>query len=323
MFDSKAFPDTSPSVQPSDSRNTPEWNFFPECPIPYEDGELLLSSSQSEGKNTHVYVYRLFQDTVPRPVFGEYDAIVLHLHNAVTLERRYDGVWKSGLSSPGGLCINPKSAATTYKWTGSPVCAAIAIAPSIFTTLTDEIGNRDPSLVEIIGNFNFNDPAIEHICRNLVDEVKTAELGGPIFTELMGQALGILLLRKHSTLSVIRDLPLQKLTQTQISCIDAYIDAHLEKSMTLRELAASIGLSPSYFSKLFKYTMGIPPHQYVIKWRVEQAQHLLREGKMTIAEVAAKVGFTDQSHLTHHFKHLLGITPRALLVESKYLQKPD
>jgi AraC family transcriptional regulator len=305
-----------PLLSPHPLRDEHPWHSFRECPIPYEDGELLFSSYHSHWKDTYVYVYRLFQDTVPRPVFGQFDAVVLHLHNAVKLERRFEGAWKRGISSPNGLCINPKYAPTTYQWTGSPVCAAVSISPSMLSNLIHEIGNTDPTHVELIESFNFHDPAIEYLCRSLVNEVQTAELGGQMFAELLGQGLGVLLLRKYSTLSLVRTMPVQKLTPSQLRAVDEYIDAHLEKRITLAELGAFVNLSASYFAKLFKASTGIAPHQYVIKWRIERAKGLLLEGKLTIAEIATKVGFTDQSHLTYHFKRLHGITPRKVLIRA-------
>lgn len=51
-------------------------------------------------------------------------------------------------------------------------------------------------------------------------------------------------------------------------------------------------------------------HQYVIRCLVERSKELLMQGEMAIAEVAREVGFVDQSHLTRHFKRLVGITPK-------------
>jgi AraC-like DNA-binding protein len=60
----------------------------------------------------------------------------------------------------------------------------------------------------------------------------------------------------------------------------------------------------------FKAATGLPPHQYVLARRVEGAQQLLQQDRdLSLAEVAACVGFSDQSVFTHHFKRLAGVTP--------------
>jgi len=60
----------------------------------------------------------------------------------------------------------------------------------------------------------------------------------------------------------------------------------------------------------FKAATGLPPHQYVIARRVERAKRLLQAGTdLSLAEVAACVGFSDQSQFCQHFKRLVDVTP--------------
>ena len=79
---------------------------------------------------------------------------------------------------------------------------------------------------------------------------------------------------------------------------------------TLEQMAAAARLSPYHFARQFKAATGLPPHQFVIRRRVERAKQLLQTGGgFSLAEVAARVGFSDQSQFTHHFKRLVGVTP--------------
>ena len=86
---------------------------------------------------------------------------------------------------------------------------------------------------------------------------------------------------------------------------------NLEGNPTLEQMAAVVHLSPYHFARQFKATTGLPPYQYVIARRVERAQHLLRaDDELSLVEVALRVGFSDQSKFSFHFKRLIGITPR-------------
>ena len=71
------------------------------------------------------------------------------------------------------------------------------------------------------------------------------------------------------------------------------------------------GLSPFHFARQFKEATGHPPHDYLVRLRVDRARELiLRHGRdWTMATVAAESGFADQSHLARHFKRVLGVTP--------------
>jgi AraC-like DNA-binding protein len=68
-----------------------------------------------------------------------------------------------------------------------------------------------------------------------------------------------------------------------------------------------------HFARQFKNATRLPPHQYLILRRVERAKQLLQAGSgLSLAEVAAHSGFSDQSHLSRHFKRLVGVSPAAI-----------
>ena len=78
----------------------------------------------------------------------------------------------------------------------------------------------------------------------------------------------------------------------------------------LERLARELGTHPSHLVRVFRREYGLPPHRYVVGRRLDRARPLLLAG-MPIAEVATATGFHDQSHLTRHFRALLGTTPGA------------
>jgi AraC-like DNA-binding protein len=92
----------------------------------------------------------------------------------------------------------------------------------------------------------------------------------------------------------------------------AYIEDHLDQSLSLTQLAAVVQISPDYFSHWFKQSLGVSPHQYIIKCRLQRAKQLIIQGELTIAEVARKVGFANQAHLNRHFKRVFGMTPKEI-----------
>lgn len=92
----------------------------------------------------------------------------------------------------------------------------------------------------------------------------------------------------------------------------AYLDANAAKGVSLEELAAVAGLSPFHLLRVFRDTVGVPPHAYQTQARVAQAKMLLGAG-VPPAQAAVAAGFVDQSHLTRHFKRLYGVPPGAFL----------
>jgi AraC-like DNA-binding protein len=87
-----------------------------------------------------------------------------------------------------------------------------------------------------------------------------------------------------------------------------YLAAHVAENVSLSALAAVAGLDPYSLVRGFSRAHGLPPHAWLVQARVRRAKELLRSGR-TPADAAIEVGFADQSHLTRHFKRLLGFTP--------------
>ena len=86
------------------------------------------------------------------------------------------------------------------------------------------------------------------------------------------------------------------------------LDARTAEGITLGDAAHLLHAHPTHLVRAFTHTHGLPPHQYLTGRRVELARQLLLDGQRP-AEVAAAVGFHDQSHLTRHFKRYLGVSP--------------
>lgn len=95
--------------------------------------------------------------------------------------------------------------------------------------------------------------------------------------------------------------------------IESLMHERMGESLLLADLAAAVGISPCYFSRLFHSTFGQPPHQYLLELRLQRARSLLEAKQCgAIADVAAMTGFSDQSHLTRRFRRRFGTTPSAV-----------
>lgn len=87
-----------------------------------------------------------------------------------------------------------------------------------------------------------------------------------------------------------------------------YLHDNYATTIHLQDLADTVALSPYHFLRLFKANLGLPPHTYLTQLRIHRAKALLNAGH-AIADVAQLVGFTDQSHLSRHFKRIVGVPP--------------
>jgi AraC-like DNA-binding protein len=90
-----------------------------------------------------------------------------------------------------------------------------------------------------------------------------------------------------------------------------FIDTHIDQPISLDNLAAAAAVSPFHFHRQFKKATGMTPHQYVIWMRVKRARNLLAQSNLPLVEIAARVGFSDQSQFTNNFRKVTSVTPKA------------
>lgn len=87
--------------------------------------------------------------------------------------------------------------------------------------------------------------------------------------------------------------------------------AHLDGNVSLDRLASECGLSRSHFARAFRTATGLPPHKWLLAQRIELAQDLLRNSKLSLKEIATRCGFTDHSHFTRVFSRMTQASPSA------------
>jgi AraC-like DNA-binding protein len=99
--------------------------------------------------------------------------------------------------------------------------------------------------------------------------------------------------------------------------VEEYIDAHLDSALGIQELAASVGISVSHFSRSFLRSVGLTPHSYIMRRRLTRAQDLLARTDRSLAEVALTTGFSDQSHFCRRFREFIGLPPRSFRMQHR------
>jgi AraC family transcriptional regulator len=141
-------------------------------------------------------------------------------------------------------------------------------------------------------------------------ELTAGGAGGPLAAESLANVLTVQLIRHVAAPHQPERERDGALPRGRLRAVVEYIEEHLDASPTLEQIAAVAHLSPYHFARQFKAATGLPPHQYIIARRVERAKQFLQgAGDVSLAEVAAQAGFSDQSQFSHHFKRLVGVTP--------------
>ena len=162
------------------------------------------------------------------------------------------------------------------------------------------------------GQFRFADPLLTHLGRQLLGAASTPPALGLGYVEALTQALCMHLLEHYATPELApRRTPSPQLPPPVLARIDAYLEAHASAPITLAALASLANLSVFHFAYRFKLTLGVPPYQYVLGWRIRRAQALLRAKQLPVAAIGDALGFATPAHFAAAFKRVVGCSLRA------------
>lgn len=210
------------------------------------------------------------------------------------------------------IAIIPAGITHSCSWDTPAQFMVLAIEP----TLLQQVGQDwvNPDRIELLPQFMSESDALMHsILSTLKAEAEQGGMGSQLLIDSLKTALAVHLLRNYCATRPKLSSDTHGLPQSKLALVKDYINHHLHQDLKLTELAAIVQLSPYYFLRLFKQSMGITPHQYILQCRLHQAKYLLQHSQLSIVEIAARTGFCDQSHLTRSFKRIVGATPKQIL----------
>jgi len=238
----------------------------------------------------------------------------LHLSAPHRLVQRQDGKTCGGLVATNDAAITPAGMHGYWRTDAASEDMSMLLEDGFIRRVATETG-VEPEGVEVVPLFSAPEPQIERIGLSLLSEMDTRGLRGELYAESLATVLALHLLRNHSSLGrrsrrrIGREGGYSKRVLGQAT---DYINDNLPKKLTLAEIAGAAHMSHHHFARSFKAATGLSAHQYVIQQRVQRAKTLLSDTDLSVAEVAMAVGFSNSSHLAHHVRRLLDVTPSAL-----------
>jgi AraC family transcriptional regulator len=276
-----------------------------EC-VPLAPGTPTLSSAHSPWEGTLLERHRhgpYRADDHEHPTYF----LCLHLSEPAPLLWRTNGTSGSKVVGPGSLVLLSRGTHDSVSFPKPVERILFTLEPRVFQhALQEHHTGRD---VELVDQWGVQDRQIEYILRALEADLDAGSPAGKLFGQSLTNALAVHLQRRYSvtppkTMNLRGGLPSARLKRVQ-----EYIEANLDQEVALSQLAATAGMSSHYFAELFKQSVGLSPHQYVLRRRIQRARKLLHDSNMRILEAGVRSGFSDQSHFTKIFRRMVGVTP--------------
>ena len=273
-------------------------------------GEPCAASNRRQwvGLEALRYHYQPPNEALQPPL--THHSLLLFLHTPKEFELQCDGVNRVVPPPAGSVLVVPAGSPARYRWSNHSDSLHVFLDPGLVARVSAEAFEIDPARVSVPPLDGLHHPPLRAAMLAVNDELATEAAGGRLAAESLANLLAVHLIRNASAPRAPARRTDGAIPRRRLRAVVEYVEEHLEAGLTLRQMAAAAHLSVYHFARQFKVTTGLPPHQYVILRRVERAKQLLQGGTdLSLAEVAARAGFSDQSHFSHHFKRLVGVTP--------------
>ncbi|WP_241758393.1 AraC family transcriptional regulator [Myxococcus landrumensis] len=233
---------------------------------------------------------------------------VLSVHSSGPVRVACPASLSRDVRTRGQLNLVPAGVSETWIDDDAGSTVDLRLPHSLLQRAAEDMG-LDPDRVGLEPKHHFRDEHIEHIGWAMEAEYRAGFPNGLLYRESLGLALAARLLAQYRGQVEVRG----GLATPQLQRVTEYVEAHLEGDLSLACLSRVAGVSASHFKTLFKRSMGVPVHEYVIQRRVERARALLLRGGVPTGQVALEAGFSHQSHMARHMRRVLGVTPGAIV----------
>ena len=214
------------------------------------------------------------------------------------VERSSERQWRP----PGKISISPPDA-QSWNWDSEHRLAILFIGQA----LIDELASDASVNARPFTPLQVDDDVIRHTMLEMLSEC-TADSGlSRLLIESGGRHVAAHLLARYS-----RAFPERRSTgmaQWKLRRALEYIEENLASDIGLDELSKDTDMSPNYFCRAFRKSLGMPPYRYLVGRRIERSKELLASTDKDVTQIALEVGFSSHSHFTTAFRRVVGHAP--------------
>lgn len=227
-------------------------------------------------------------------------------HQAFCLQRWFSPLTVRPLKTPGSwLTLSPQSRLWLhgepmyFEWSGSVRQHFVFVTPERVEQILEQPYAR--SGIESWGGRDFDDPFVNQLVTTMVHDCVDGSPAGPLVVDALVTAFVTRLAGTAPTPS--------RVAPARVRRVLDFIEAELHRPLSLAELVTQAGVGVRQFSAAFRCAMRTSAHQYLLQRRTERAKQLLHEGQLGLADIAAAVGFSDQSQFSKNFSRIVGVSP--------------
>jgi AraC family transcriptional regulator len=281
----------------------------------YPPTSALLASSAGLGWSTISAELRSHEIIEAPAIIAQHVEICLVIvGNENGLVRRIGaGFHQEAAPKTSAIWLSPAGAGKAIAITAPiPQTMHIYLPAALFDRLKDDFNLPMAPAHSIRHAFGIDDNVIDQLGRSILEELTVETAASRLYVESASLTIAARLPQKHcdSGACASTESSALRLDHIRLRRVLDYIQANVKDGITLADLAGIAGYSAFHFARKFTLAMGVAPHRYISRIRLENAMAELAAGKLPLAEVALNAHFSSQASFTRAFHRAVGMTPR-------------
>lgn len=280
----------------------------------YPSEPLMRSGDQVRPRAADLLSLEYFEAdpaTMPAEAFAQHH-ILINLKDApLRLENWRGNDHRDFTFRKNEIVVTPAGLKSGWRWHTKSKCIVITLDPERLETFTQsELGLllTDQQLRDLP---QFEDADITSAAIMLLEALRLGGASSDVMFESLARVFLVKLVQKYGDDRSDEMAFSSGFTAAHYKRVLDFVAGNFGKPIQIEDLAREAGLSTSHFSRLFKSVIGDSPYQFLMRYRVEQAEEMMLDPANALIEVALACGFSDQPHLTRIFKQHRGVTPKA------------
>ena len=208
----------------------------------------------------------------------------------------------------GQACLLSPHQYHQLNWQSPAELTLFYLHPLFFCTAIDDSIGNDRFIIR--DRFSaVNDTLIQEVGKIFCYLCSKGIAGERLYLENLANLLAVHLLKNYLNYDLKVSSIERGLSAKKLDLVLQYVEANLDRKITLEKLASIAGVGKFYFCRLFKSSLGLTPYKYVLQQRISRAKKLLIYTDIPICDVALDCGFSSQSHLAKHFRSAIDTSP--------------
>ena len=270
-------------------------------------GSVLLSSVPFGWRGIIVERHRLQPQELPEHYVVGHGVSVSTSARPIPFGWRGGRGWREGVLNPSDCHLLTDGEFNTPRWLHTFDQVSLVLAPRFVADVVRE--GLPADRVEFATQRSRSDATIASYTNAFLSELAADAPNGGLYADTLTIGFVLHLLSTYAIAKPKISLPRGKLNSYQLRSVVDFVQSHLTEDVSLLALAEQAHVSPFHFARQFRATVGLPPHQFVLRQRIQRSLRLVKAGRLPLAQIAVESGFHDQPHFTRAFRRVLGTTP--------------